>query len=88
MKKTKIKISTLVSMLFLATTLFVSCSDDDTITDTDDTSTITDDDDTSTIDDADFVATDWTPDTHSKDADPNFDEVFCHFRRKLAKYAR
>ena len=76
MKKTKIKISTLVSMLFLATMLFVSCSDDDTITDTDDTSTITDDDDTSTIDDADFVATDWTPDTHSKDADPNFDEVF------------
>ncbi|MFK8059761.1 MAG: CotH kinase family protein [Polaribacter sp.] len=28
------------------------------------------------IDDTDFTATDWTTDTHSKDADPNFDEVF------------
>lgn len=28
------------------------------------------------IDDADFLATDWTETTHSKSADPNFDEVF------------
>ncbi|MCH3882702.1 MULTISPECIES: CotH kinase family protein [Tenacibaculum] len=28
------------------------------------------------IDDTDFTATDWTSETHSKDADPNFDEVF------------
>ncbi|MGJ8745079.1 CotH kinase family protein [Polaribacter sp.] len=28
------------------------------------------------IDDTDFEATDWTTDTHSNDADPNFDEVF------------
>ena len=28
------------------------------------------------IDDTEFEATDWTTDTHSKDADPNFDEVF------------
>ncbi|WP_166384540.1 CotH kinase family protein [Polaribacter sp. 11A2H] len=29
-----------------------------------------------TIDDTDFDATDWTPETHSKDADANFNEVF------------
>ncbi len=28
------------------------------------------------IDDTDFEATDWTSETHSKSADPNFDEVF------------
>ena len=28
------------------------------------------------VDDTDFEATDWTTETHSKDADPNFDEVF------------
>lgn len=29
-----------------------------------------------TYSDSDFEATDWTADTHSKSADPNFDEVF------------
>ena len=28
------------------------------------------------IDDTNFEATDWTAETHSKDADPNFDEIF------------
>ena len=28
------------------------------------------------VTDADFVATDWTDETHSKNVDPNFDEVF------------
>ena len=28
------------------------------------------------VNDTDFVATDWTTETHSKDADPNFDEIF------------
>jgi spore coat protein H len=32
--------------------------------------------DTSTVTDADFEAADWSESTHSKDADPNFDEVF------------
>ena len=27
-------------------------------------------------DDTDFEATDWTTETHTKDVDPNFDEVF------------
>lgn len=43
-----------------------------TSTDTTDTETSTDTD----VDDADFEATDWTDETHSKNVDPNFDEVF------------
>jgi spore coat protein CotH len=43
-----------------------------TSTDTADTETSTDTD----VDDADFEATDWTDETHSKNVDPNFDEVF------------
>ena len=35
-----------------------------------------DNEETVIIEDPDFEATDWTVDTHSKDADPNFDEVF------------
>ncbi len=31
---------------------------------------------TETYDDTDFVPTDWTEDTHSKSADPDFSEVF------------
>lgn len=37
------------------------------------------DDDTTmsvVIDDGDFIASDWTTETHSKDGEPNFDEVF------------
>ncbi len=33
-------------------------------------------DNTVVFDDTEFEATDWTAETHSKDADPNFDEVF------------
>ena len=35
-----------------------------------------DDEEQVIFDDTDFEATDWTEATHSKDADPNFDEVF------------
>jgi PBP1b-binding outer membrane lipoprotein LpoB len=53
---------------------------DTTTTDTADTTTSTDTTDTTTstavVSDADFEATDWTDATHSKSADPNFDEVF------------
>ena len=79
MKKVALKFTTYLSILFLATSLFVGCSDDDPIETDDDSSVVDDtdtDDDTSTVDDADFVPTDWTSETHSKDADPNFDEVF------------
>lgn len=73
----------LIAILFSATMLlFISCdaddvdpvSDDEAIDDTDDA---TNDEDTIVVlDDTDFEATDWTTDTHSKDADPDFDEVF------------
>ncbi|MDX2473886.1 MAG: CotH kinase family protein [Candidatus Krumholzibacteria bacterium] len=55
-------------MLFIA--FFTACSDDAS------TPTSTDGNTGSVIDDADFEATDWTAATHSKDADPDFDEVF------------
>ncbi len=65
MKNLILKISVILSMLLLVGYLFIGCSDDDAITDTE-----------VEIIDTDFVATDWTTETHSKDADPNFTEVF------------
>ena len=55
-------------LMFLA--FFTACGNDDT------TPTSTDDGTILIIDDTDFQATDWTTVTHSKDADPDFDEVF------------
>ena len=73
MKKPTIKI---LSILFIASALLcINCSDDETITNNG-TSSETDEETTPVIDDTDFEATDWTTETHSKDADPNFDEVF------------
>jgi len=46
----------------------MGCSEDDSVTETDD--------ETSVVDDADFEPTDWTTETHSNDVDPNFDEVY------------
>ena len=72
MKNPRIKISIL--LFILSAFLFINCSDDETNAEDGDT---TDETDTTPIlDDADFVATDWTTETHSKDADPNFTEVF------------
>ena len=60
--------------LLLNMTLFSisSCSDNDPV------EVIAGDEETEeeVIDDTDFEATDWTEATHSKSADPNFDEVF------------
>lgn len=53
--------------------LFVGCNKDS------ETSTYADNEDVEeevVFDDTDFEATDWTAETHSKDADPNFIEVF------------
>ncbi|WP_115818458.1 CotH kinase family protein [Winogradskyella eximia] len=47
---------------------FNACSNDDVTSSSDEVEVI--------IDDTDFEATDWTTETHSKDADPDFDEVF------------
>ncbi|MGB5665704.1 MAG: CotH kinase family protein, partial [Maribacter sp.] len=75
MEKLTCKPIIVLSILFLATFFFVGCSDDDTIIETDDDTSVVDDDYT-TVEDADFLAADWTTETHSKDADPNFTEVF------------
>ncbi|WP_452223371.1 CotH kinase family protein [Lacinutrix chionoecetis] len=48
---------------------FNACSEDDDITEQQEETT-------DEVDDTDFEATDWTTETHSNDADPNFDEVF------------
>ncbi|TGV02770.1 spore coat protein [Flavivirga rizhaonensis] len=42
----------------------------------DDTADVLEETDEVIVDDTDFVATDWTTETHTKDVDPNFDEVF------------
>tara|TARA_R110002073_G_scaffold336451_1_gene533557 strand:- start:4940 stop:6367 length:1428 start_codon:yes stop_codon:yes gene_type:complete len=61
-----VKISIFVLLVFWS----VACSDDDSTTE------ILEEEEVVVIDDTDFEATDWTDTTHSKSADPNFDEVF------------
>ena len=51
-------------------TVVFSCSKDDIA------ETVIEEEVVLEIDDTDFEPTDWTTETHSKDADPNFDEVF------------
>lgn len=72
MKKIKKSINFLfVALIFSALILtFNSCSDDD------DAIEVVAEEEEVVIDDTDFEATDWTEATHSKAADPNFDEVF------------
>ncbi len=53
-----------------------SSSDTTEVTDTTETTDTSDTTDTTDTTDTDFEATDWTDATHSKDADPDFDEVF------------
>ena len=62
----------LVCLIAFQLVFMYSCSDDDTTTD----ETEIDDSTDVVVDDADFETTDWTTETHSKSADPNFDEVF------------
>ena len=58
----------LMSMLFA----FNSCSSDDDAIEI----IAEEEEEVVVVDDTDFEATDWTTETHSNDADPNFDEVF------------
>ena len=63
-------------LLAIASSLLLlgACSDSNN---SDDSANVVDDStDTTIVTDADFDATDWTEATHSKDADPNFNEVF------------
>lgn len=80
MKISYLKKSIPLLALMITAFFFINCSDDaDADIDTDgDTTSETDDseDDSVVIDDLDFIPTDWTTETHSKEAEPNFDEVF------------
>ncbi|MBD0777895.1 CotH kinase family protein [Maribacter sp. ANRC-HE7] len=76
MKKSILKTSIFTSLAVLVSFLFINCSDDtDTIGESEET-TSSGTDTTVSLDDPDFEPVDWTTDTHSKDADPDFDEVF------------
>ncbi|WP_299252546.1 CotH kinase family protein [uncultured Lacinutrix sp.] len=62
----------IVAVTFGVTILtFNACANDEDIADV-----VAEEEAAEEADDSDFVATDWTAETHSKDADPNFDEVF------------
>ena len=69
MKNLKKDFSLLFLVLIFSTSMltFNACSNDDVTT----IEEVIEE-----VDDADFEATDWTTETHSNDADPNFDEVF------------
>ena len=71
--KTKFLIAT--SILFLSTYFLNSCSDDDAITETETEVEVNTNTEVQ-ITDLDFDPSDWTDETHSKSADPNFNEVF------------
>jgi len=74
MKNNK-KILNLLFAAFMLSTLIItliSCNDDDD----DLTKIIAEEEEELIVDDTDFEPTDWTTATHSKDADPNFEEVF------------
>ena len=73
MKYINSKLNLLLIVIAFSVTLttFSSCNNDE------DVITTTEEDELAVvIDDTDFETTDWTTATHSKDADPNFDEVF------------
>ena len=77
MRKSILKIAMIAIALSSLSFIYMSCAEDELIADTE-SSTDTDSDGTSTetTTDANFVPTDWTSETHSKDAAPNFTEVF------------
>ena len=64
-------VATIFSIAFIT---FNACSNDDDSLTADEEEEVIEEE--VVIDDTDFEATDWTTETHSKDADPNFDEVF------------
>ncbi|WP_445776102.1 CotH kinase family protein [Shewanella sp.] len=74
-------ITLFLTLIFCSFLMLSGCGGSDSDTDVTETVTSTDTTDTETstdtdVDDADFEATDWTDETHSKNVDPNFDEVF------------
>ncbi len=60
------------SIFVLLALCFIACSNDETS----EPEIMEEEEEEEVIDDTDFQATDWTTETHTKDVDPNFDEVF------------
>ena len=58
-----------VFFLVIITAISFSCSDDTTVIEVDEEEVVE-------VDDTDFEVADWTTETHTKDVNPNFDEVF------------
>ncbi|UXX79193.1 CotH kinase family protein [Reichenbachiella carrageenanivorans] len=69
MKNSTLNIRFKTPVLLVMLSFFVACIDNDNIEDSTDETT-------ESIDDTVFEATDWSADTHSNDADPNYEEVF------------
>ena len=70
--KNSLNVFFVATFFSMALITFNACSSDDDSTTTDEDEEVIEEE----VDDTDFEATDWTTETHSKDADPNFDEVF------------
>ncbi|TLP79161.1 CotH kinase family protein [Maribacter sp. ACAM166] len=67
--------STLKTMMFfMFITIFMACSEDEVVKDVE--QEIIEEEVTTVVDDTDFEAMDWTVESHSKDADPDFEQVF------------
>ncbi|WP_047245319.1 CotH kinase family protein [Maribacter thermophilus] len=64
------------SVFLLLFSVFISCNEGNTVENSEEE--VTEEEVDTTVDDTDFEATDWTVETHSKDADPDFDEVFAN----------
>jgi len=62
-----------LAMVFVTTVSITSCSGDDNSNPSEEGG---DNDGSVVIEDDNFETTDWTTETHSNDADPNFDEIF------------
>ncbi|XMO86867.1 CotH kinase family protein [Algibacter sp. AS12] len=67
-----IKLITKTAVFVLLTFFFIGCNNDDNTVNEESVEEEVE----VVIDDTDFEATDWTTETHTKDVDPNFDEVF------------
>ncbi len=70
MKNKNSKIYIKAILLIITVVFLVACNSND------DTTDVLEETNEVIVDDTEFVATDWTTETHTKDVDPNFDEVF------------
>ncbi len=71
-----IKLTVVTLALLAGSYIAFSCSKDEDILTEIEKETETETETGTTVDNPNFVPTDWTTETHSKDADPNFTEVF------------